>query len=433
MLMQHDSKIMEGVAARIAAAQAARDARVRLLAILAHRTRDLSLAEDALSDAFALAIEHWSRDGVPTNPEAWLLTAARRRLIDAQRASSAATRAAAALASDTMRDGAQARANLIEAMDMDGAHIPDERLGLLFLCAHPHIDEAMRTPLMLQSVLGLPAARIASLFLVSPGTMAQRLVRVKESIRGQPPRFDPPTPAEVPERLGAVLRAVYAAFTAGLDHAAEDAHHRGGIGTLGDDAIWLGRMLAEMLPDEPEVLGLLALMLFSESRRDARRVGGVYVPLSEQDTGLWNRGLIDEAEQLLLRAAGMRRHGRLQLEAAIQSAHAARLRSGRTDWAAIVGLYEGLIAIAPSIGAGVAHAAAVREVRGDLEAMRLLDTLHSQAGPRVRGYQPYWATRAVVCDELGRAAEATEAWTIAIGLTDDAATRAWLVEQRDRK
>jgi predicted RNA polymerase sigma factor len=233
---------------------------------------------------------------------------------------------------------------------------PDERLKLLFVCAHPAIDEAARTPLMLQAVLGLDAARIASAFLVAPAAMSQRLVRVKAKIRDAAIEFRVPEARELPSRLDAVLEAIYAAYGSGWDDVAgADARRQG----LAEEAIWLGRLVVRLLPEAPEGRGLLALMLYCEARRPARRdAGGGYVPLSQQDVARWSGPMIDEAEAMLAGAAQAGTPGRFQLEAAIQSAHAQRARTGRTDWEAIALLYEGLLRYAPSIGARVGHAEA---------------------------------------------------------------------------
>jgi predicted RNA polymerase sigma factor len=238
---------------------------------------------------------------------------------------------------------------------------PDERLKLLFVCAHPAIDPAMHTPLMLQTVLGLDAARIADGFLVSPKTMGQRLVRARTKIRDGGIQFEIPEERELPQRLDAVLEAIYAAFGIGWDDMV-GVDQRGR--DLAEEAIWLARVLLQLMPNETEVRGLLAFMLHCEARRAARRTpDGRFVPLSEQDPKQWSLPLIEEAEQHLGEAFKHGRFGRFQLEAAIQSAHAERARSGRTEWAAIVLFYEQLIRISPRLGTHTAYAVAVAEVR----------------------------------------------------------------------
>jgi len=397
-----------------AAELAARASYGRLLAYLAARWRDVARAEDALGDALLAALETWPRTGVPDNPVAWLLTAARRRLVDGARHAGVAAAAEADL--NVMLD---------ERADAAPAAFPDERLALLFVCAHPAIDEAARTPLMLQTVLGLDAARIASAFLVAPATMSQRLVRVKAKIREAGIRFEMPAPGELAARLDAVLEAIYAAYGSGWeDVAGSDPRRRG----LAEEAIWLGRLVARLLPDEPEAQGLLALMLYCEARRAARRnAAGAYVPLGFQDLRRWSRPMIEEAEEVLAGAARLKAAGRFQLEAAIQSVHAQRVRTGETDWEAVTLLYEGLLRHAPTIGARVAHAAALGEARDAEAGLAALDAIPPD---EVATYQPYWALRGHVLKALGRAAEAGEAYERAIGLSEDPAVRAFLLGRR---
>ncbi len=291
----------------------------KLVAFLAGRTGDVAGAEDALSDALAAALGEWSAQGVPDRPEAWLLTVARRRAIDGIRRRRHADEAAPHLRLLTEE----------LAEDATAEEIPDRRLGLMFACAHPALHPSIRAPLILQTVLGLDAAAIASAFLVSPATMGQRLVRAKQKIRQAGIPFAVPGRAEVAGRLDAVLEAIYAAFAEGWsDPAGTEARRR----DLTGEGIWLGRLVARLLPDEPEALGLLALMLHAEARRGARRnADGDYVPLAEQDPAQWDMRLIDEAEAALGRAGGMDQVGRYQLEAAVQSAHVVRRRTGRAD------------------------------------------------------------------------------------------------------
>lgn len=306
---------------------------------------------------------------------------------------------------------------------MTGLAFPDERLKLLFVCAHPAIDAGARTPLMLQTVLGLDAARIASAFLVKPAAMGQRLARAKAKIRDAGIGFTVPGAADLPPRLDAVLQAIYAAFGTGWDDVAgADPRRRG----LAAEALELGRLLRHLLAEEPEVLGLLALMLFCESRRTARRsAAGDYVPLSEQDTSQWSRPLLAEANRLLATAERAWRIGRFQLEAAIQSVHAARATTGRTDWEALALLYEGLVRIAPTTGGLVGRAAAVAEARGAAAGWSLLQVIAPGA---VAGYQPYWALAAHLLACLGDPGAAS-AYDRAIGLCEDPAARAFLARQ----
>jgi RNA polymerase sigma-70 factor (ECF subfamily) len=290
-----------------AAERAARESFGRLVAYLAARSRDVAGAEDALADALVLALERWPKGGVPDNPDAWLLTVARRRLIDRSRRTG-------------LDPGVSERLQLAqdeaEAVLSNPSGFPDERLALLFVCAHPSIDSASRTPLMLQTVLGLSADRIASAFLTSPAAMTKRLTRAKAKIGEAGVPFAIPDRAELAPRLEAVLAAIYAAYGLGWD----DAFASGRRADLADEAIWLGRLVAQLLPGEPESKGLLALMLFCEARREARRdAGGGFVALGSQNAALWSSNLIEEAEDMLRRAAHAGRMGRYQLEAAIQA------------------------------------------------------------------------------------------------------------------
>jgi predicted RNA polymerase sigma factor len=391
---------------------AARDSYARLMAYLAARSRDLGSAEDALADAFRAALETWPRTGVPTKAEAWLLTAARRKLIDAARR--ARVRAEAM---PTLLALADEAAEMAEA----DAVFPDERLKLMFVCAHPAIDASARTPLMLQTVLGLDAARVGAAFVVQPAAMGQRLSRAKTKIRDARIRFELPDASELPQRLEAVLEAIYAAYGSSWDDVAgADARRRG----LGAEALELGRLVVRLMPDEPEALGLLALMLHCEARRDARRTStGEYVPLAQQDTHLWCASMIEEAEEILTSAARLNRTGRFQLEAAIQSAHAQRAQIGSTDWEAVALLYEGLVRIAPTIGALVGRAAAVANARGCDAGWSVLQRLPAESVAR---YQPYWALSARLLAMLGRPEESCAAYGRAIALCDDSAVRDFL-------
>ncbi len=330
-----------------AAERVARDSYGRLLALLAARTRDVAAAEDALADAFAAAISAWPRGGVPDNPEAWLFAAAKRKLIDASRRRRTASEGEAQLLLNVEE---------LEAETAAGA-MPDRRLGLMFVCAHPAIEESVRTPLMLQAVLGFSAERIGAAFLVEPAAMGQRLVRAKNKVRDAGIGFDVPEPAEWGARFAVVLDAIYAAYGSGWsDPLGADPERRG----LAEEAVWLARVLASQVREEPEPLGLLSLMLHLEARRPARRDhDGRFVPLDEQDVGLWRREFMLEAESLLRSAAAMKRPGRYQLEAAIQSAHATRAWRGEADWDAIVLLYGALSELTGSPVARLNAAAAV--------------------------------------------------------------------------
>ncbi len=397
-------------AGRAAAERAARLSYGRLLAYLAREWRDVAAAEDALAEAFAQALSTWPSSGVPANPDAWLLTVARRGLIRAGRKARTGERLQSTL--DALQDEREAGAR----DDL----IPDERLRLMFVCAHPAVDPAARTPLMLQTVLGLDAARIASAFLVAPSAMGQRLVRAKAKIRDAGIAFRIPEPEELPDRLDAVLQAIYAAFGTGWDAVG------GADGTRADlagEAIWLARVVCGLLPEEPEALGLLALMLHAEARRPARIAQDGFVPLGEQDASLWRTDLSGEAEGLLRRAAAHERPGRFQIEAAIQSVHAERARTGRINWAAIAALYDLLVRLAPTAGALVARAAAIGEARGAAEGLAAL----GPAEAALATYQPYWAVRAHLLAGAGDLDGALRAYERAAGLAEDGRVRAFLL------
>ena len=393
----------------------ARDSYGRLVAYLALRTGDIADAQDALSEALVSALENWPTNGVPNKPEAWLLHVARNRLIDASRRE------------QTRRDAEPLLQHLAEEAEgttTEHESFPDERLKLLFVCAHPAIDVAARTPLMLQVVLGIDAAKIACAFLVSPPAMSQRLVRAKTKIRDAGIPFRVPDLPELSERLSFVLDAIYAAYTTGWESLMETAstHH-----ALASEAIMLGRMLTQLMPREPEVHGLLALMLHCEARRGARYTGDrEFVPLDQQDTALWSQSMIDDAEMHLRSAAAFKQMGRYQLEAAIQSVHASRAKTGRIDWKEIALLYEGLVRIAPAIGPLVGRAVAIAQAGEPTAGFAALEQIPSA---RTADYQPYWAARGHLLQLLKRRDEAREAFNRAASLTDDPALRGYLFKR----
>ncbi|MGZ5786384.1 MAG: RNA polymerase sigma factor [Ramlibacter sp.] len=408
---------LDATPAGAAAEAAARRSYGKLVAFLAARTRDVAGAEDALAEAFASALVAWPARGVPENPEAWLLTVARRKMIDAVRQRQTA---------ESGSEHLQLLAELADGDEQDPP-IPDDRLALMFACAHPAIDPAVRAPLMLQTILGFDAAAIASAFLVAPATMGQRLVRAKSRIRQAGIPFRVPGQADLPERLDTVLDAIYAAYAEGwTDAAGTDARRR----NLAEEAIWLGRLVASLLPGQAEALGLLSLMLHAHARRRARRdAADGYVPLHQQDVGLWDTELIEEAEALLMRASTMHGVGRYQLEAAVQSAHVVRRRTGSADWTAIERLYEALGALTASPVVAVNRAVALGQVRGARAGLELLDTLAGDA--RMADYQPYWAARADLLAGTGATLEARAAYERAIGLERDPAVRQFLQRQRE--
>ena len=416
--------------ARSTADAVARRSYGKLVAFIAARSRDVAAAEDALADAFAAALADWPAHGVPRNPEAWLLTTARRKLIDSQRRRQTAKAAAPEL---------ERPAELLaSAPDEEGDEmkIPDQRLALMFACTHPAIDASVRAPLILQTVLGFDAAMIASGFLASPAAMGQRLVRAKTKIKqaGIPLRV--PERAELAERLDSVLAAIYAAFAEGWQDAAgtEPARRE-----LAAEALYLGRLVTELLPEEPEAFGLLALMLYADARRRARRTrGGEYVPLAEQDPELWDDDSIDAAEAALRHASTFDAPGRYQLEAALQSAHVNGRRSGRVDSEALLVLYDALLALSGSPVVALNRALAVARVRGAAAGLAALDELAGDA--RLADYQPYWAARAELlasvsasaekCLDVDARAAARTAYERAIGLERDPAVRRFLQRRR---
>jgi RNA polymerase sigma-70 factor (ECF subfamily) len=397
--------------ARRAAETAARKAYGRILSILAARCGDISAAEEALAEAFARALAHWPKTGPPDAPEAWLLTTARRYLADQARKSATARGRIGDLL--LLVDEGQAAMN-------ETGDIPDDRLNLMLVCTHPDIEAGLQTPLMLQTVLGLDAARIASAFLIKPATMGQRLSRLKARMREAPIAFDIPERDAWPARLDAVLQGIYAVYNAGWDELAETR--------LVDEAIFLARLVGRLLPYEPEAAGLLSLMLHCEARRDARRgAGGQFVPLDEQDRSEWDDTLIAEAETLLGTALRMGRPGRFQLEAALQSAHNARRVTGKTDWTAIRAIYERLVALSPTLGALIGRAAAMAQTDSPQSAIAALDALPAE---RVAMHQPYWATRAHILQLAGETEAARSAYDKAAGLSADSAVRAYLLNRR---
>jgi RNA polymerase sigma-70 factor (ECF subfamily) len=323
---------------RAAAERAARSSYGRLLALLAAPTREIALAEDSLADAFEQALRMWPGHGIPSNPEGWLLTVARNKQRDVFK--SAAHRTKAPLEDMAAID------------DIDPDAIPDKRLELLFACAHPAIAAETRTPLMLSTVLGFDAKDIAAAFAIAPATMAQRLVRAKRRIRTAGIPFTVPTRADMPERLAFVLEAIYGAYTIDWEETT-DEH------SLAAESLYLAVTVAALLETEPEAWGLAALIALSSARAPARHVDGEFVPFRDQDPSLWDAALIREGEAYLRRAHGFGNpRGRFQLEAAIQSVHCDRQRTGATDREALVKLYRALVEVAPTSGAREALRAA---------------------------------------------------------------------------
>ncbi|MEV0670191.1 DUF6596 domain-containing protein [Mycobacterium sp. NPDC050441] len=376
----------------------------RLLALLAAQGRDIAAAEDALADAMERAVGRWPRDGVPDNPEAWLLAVARNRLRDMWK-------------SPGYRLSGPWTEDYDVAWDMaEPAAIPDRRLELMLVCAHPAIAADIRTPLMLQTVLGVDAAVIAAAFAVAPATMAQRLVRAKKRIRDTGIPFTLPERVDLDVRLPEVLEAVYGAYSIDWLSVPQGT----AVESLASEALHLAMVLVELLPEEPEVLGLAALMCLCEARRPARLdPDGNFVALDDQSRGRWDSALHARGERLLARAHSFERPGRFQYEAAIQSAHCAP----DVDRHALRKLYRALMRVGPSLGAAVALAALDGEIDGADAGLRALDTITDRSAG---AFQPAWVTRGHLLAEAGRVDEAAAAYRRAIELTTDNAVRAYL-------
>lgn len=390
-----------------------RDEHGRVVAALVRRFGDLDVAEEAASEALVVALERWPRDGVPPNPGGWLTTTATRRAIDRLRR-------------ESHRD---AKHRAAEAVRDDTPHEPigvveDDRLRLLFTCCHPALAPEARVALTLRLLGGLTVAEVAQAFLVAETTMAQRITRAKRRLKEAGVPFRVPEPSDLPARLDAVLAVVYLVFNEGyLSTTADAAPVRD---ELTGEAIRLGRLLRDLLPDVPEVIGLLALMLLTEARRASRLdEAGVLVPLPEQDRAGWDRALLDEGHALVRECLAQDRPGRYQLLAAVNAVHTAAPSAADTDWAQVAALYGRLLRLDPNPVVALNRAVAVAEVEGPEVALAEVERL-----PLER-YHPWHVTRADLLRRLGRTDEARAAYDAALALTGNAAERAHLSRQRD--
>jgi RNA polymerase sigma-70 factor, ECF subfamily len=382
-----------------------------VVASLAGFLGDLDLAEEAAQEAFATAAERWPRDGEPDSPRAWLITTARNRALDRLRREKVLQRKVAMLAVPD------------EAPQPPPSAFPDERLELFFTCCHPALAQDAQVALTLRALGGLSTDDIARAFLVPPATMAQRLVRAKRKIRTAGIPFRVPGPEQLPERLAVVLAVVYLVFNEGYTASSGDRLVRE---DLAAEAIRLGRLLATLMPEEPEVMGLLALMLLIESRRAARTTpdGGI-VLLPDQDRTRWDRTLIAEGQELVRRCLARNQPGPYQLQAAIQAVHSDAATADATDWGQIVALYDQLMMVAPGPVVALNRAVAVAEVEGPETALTLVDGLD------LGRYHLFHAVRADLLRRSGRTAEAVAAYDEAIGLAGNAAERAHLRRVRE--
>jgi RNA polymerase sigma-70 factor (ECF subfamily) len=386
----------------------------RVFATLIRLLGDFDLAEDALHDAFAAALAQWSRDGVPANPRAWLVSAGRFKAIDGMRRRARFDASLAALAEQLDAD-----AGADPAEDEDG--VEDDRLRLIFTCCHPALPPDARVALTLREVCGLTTEEIARAYLTAPPTLAQRIVRAKAKIRDARIPYQVPALADLPERLDAVLRVVYLVFTEGYAPSAGESLTRP---DLSGEAIRLGRLLVELLP-EPEAMGLLALMLLHDSRRLARTSpSGELVLLENQDRSLWNRRQIGEGTALVERALASRRFGPYTLQAAIAAVHAQAPAAAATDWGQIVGLYDALARMEPSPVVELNRAVAVAMRDGPAAGLTLIDAL--LADGELADYHLAHAARADLCRRLGRTADARAAYERALGLAQQETERRFL-------